>query len=122
MPTLRHLQVNTTILNEGNGRTDPFCGLCNDLEEMKNRNIIETITLCVTVDPNSYFLRDDEWGRIDTVLTQSGWPNLQQVLLTIRVWSFQFEGYELESALRKLPQTQFPKLTSSNSISFKFVL
>jgi hypothetical protein len=120
MHTLRRLRVNTDF-SEGIGMTDPFCGLCNELEKMKNRNIIETITLHVTVDANCYCLRDDEWGRVDKVLTQPGWPTLQQVSLKITVWSYE-GGAELDwlqSALRKLPQTQFPKLTSSNSLSFE---
>lgn len=119
MQSLKHLHVNTTF-DEEIGSIDPLCGLCNELEEMNNRNAIETITIIVDINTDSNCRRGDDWGRLDTALGQSGWPKLQRVSLTITTWSYERLDGELERALRKLPQTQFHKLTASKSLSFEF--
>ncbi|KAF8186415.1 hypothetical protein BJ912DRAFT_971761 [Pholiota molesta] len=106
--------------NEEIGSVDPLCGLCNELEEMANKNAIETITIIVDIETDSNCARGDEWGRLDTALGQSGWPKLQRVSLAITIWSYARLDGELERALGNLPQTQFHKLTASKSLSFEF--
>lgn len=119
MQTLKHFHLKT-LFAEATGSVDPLAGLCNELEDMKNKNIIETITIGVSIDIDSDCRRGDEWGRLDTALAQPGWPKLQRVLLKIVVWSYERADDELERALKKLPQTQFPNLSSSKSPSFEF--
>lgn len=121
MPTLKHLHVKI-VFRQGRrgGNTDPFCGLCIELLKMKNKNVIETIKIEVSVDTDSDCSRGDGWGFLDEVLAQSGWSKLRGVLLAITIWSYQRRSDELERALKRLPQTQFPKLISSESLSFEF--
>ena len=64
--------------------------------------------------------RGDDWCRLDEVLTRSGWFALRQVSLTIDAVDCGRRDDELEVALHKLPQTQFPRLSTSKSVSFRF--
>ena len=57
------------------------------------------------------------------VLTAPGWLLLKQVLLVIEFASFNRSDEDdelLEIALRKLPETQFSRLSSNTSVSFGF--
>jgi len=77
---------------------------------MRTKNIIETVTIGI-MDVNG-----DNWGtRLDEIFTTPGWFSLKRV--SIKISSHR---NELEVALRKLPETQFRRLSSSNSISFDF--
>jgi hypothetical protein len=119
MQTLKHLLM-TIFFDQRTGSDDPLAGLCNMLDEMKNRNVIETITIRVFIKRDSDCTRGDEWGRLDAALAQPGWPKLRQVSLAIVIWSKERANDDLECALKQLPQTQFPKLSSSKSLSFTF--
>lgn len=119
MQTLKYLHMKT-FFDEHTGSDDPLSGLCNVLDEMKNKNVIETITIGVFVKTDSDCRRGDEWGRLDAALAQPGWPKLRQVSLGIIIWSKERANDDLECALKELPQTQFPKLSSSKSLSFEF--
>ncbi|KAF8204602.1 hypothetical protein BJ912DRAFT_1036711 [Pholiota molesta] len=66
--------------------------------------------------------KGDEWGRLDAALAQPGWPKLRQVSLAIVIWSKARANDDLECALKQLPQTQFPKLSSSKSLHSRFPL
>ena len=74
----------------------------------------------VVVQTDGDCRRGDDWGRLDEVLTRSGWFAMRQVSLTIEIASFSRRDDELEVALRKLPETQFTRLSTSKSVSFKF--
>jgi hypothetical protein len=118
MQTLKHLCMKA-VFHEDIG-SDPLAGLGTELMDMKDNNVIESITIEVTIESDSDCSRGDEWGRLDT-LAQPGWPKLQRVSLTIVVLSSERPDAELEHTLRNLlPQTQFPKLSSSKSLSFEF--
>ena len=120
MQTLRHIAL--TIEVDGDG-VDPLFGIPSELEDMRTKNIIETITIQVLVDEKCR--RGDDWGRLDKVLTAPGWFSLKEVSLVIEI-AIHFkrdrddDDDELEEALRELPETQFPRLSSSNSVSFDF--
>ncbi|KAF8174069.1 hypothetical protein BJ912DRAFT_65991 [Pholiota molesta] len=123
MQTLKHLRVKTVFSqSQRNRSTDPFCGLCIELVKMENNNLIEMITIEVCVNTNVDFMRGDDWGLLDSALTESGWPKLQGVLLKIIFWSYERSDDRLDPELRRWRQTQFPKLTSSKSLSFELTL
>jgi hypothetical protein len=119
MQTLKHLHMRI-FFDERFGGDDPLAGLCNMLDEMKNKNVIETITIGVFIGTGSDCTRGDEWGRLDAALEQPGWPKLRQVSLGIIIRRWERANDDLECALKQLPQTQFPKLSSSKSLSFGF--
>ncbi|KAF8968584.1 hypothetical protein BDZ97DRAFT_2072932 [Flammula alnicola] len=117
MQTLRRINV---LIHVDNADDDPLFSLPSELEDMRNENIIESITIGVMVDTDEDCKRGDEWGKLDKVLTMSGWSALKQVSLAIEIYSYWRSDNELEVALRKLPETQFPRLSTSKSVSFEF--
>ena len=122
MQTLKHIAVNIEVYGVD---VDPLFGIPSELEDLRTKNIIETITIDILVDTDANCRRGDDWGRLDEVLTSPGWFSLKQVSLAIEI-DINFrrtrndDDDELEEALRDLPETQFPRLSSSNSVSFKF--
>ena len=118
MQTLKHIVVNILHMDG-----DPLFGIPSEFEDMRSKNIIETVTIGIyRIYARSRFLRGDDWGRLDEVLTTPGWFSLKRVSLTIEIISSTYRDKDLEVAqLRKLPETQFPLLSSSsNSVSFDF--
>jgi len=59
-------------------------------------------------------------SKLDEVFTAPGWFVLKRVSLAIEIAYYLRSGDELEVALRKMPETQFPRLSKSDSISFDF--
>ena len=99
---------------------DPLFGIPSDFEEMRNKNIIEAIDILVLIPTGGR--GGDDWRRLDEVLTGPGWVWLEEVRLIIAINTYgRTNGdNELEVALKKLPETQFPRLSSSKTIIFKF--
>jgi hypothetical protein len=117
MQTLKHIVVNICVDDVD---VDPLFGIPSELDDMRSKNIIETVTIRIEVEKDRACRRGDDWGRLDEVLTAPGWLSLQQVSLAIQVASYDRRGFELEAALRHLPETQFLRLSSSDSVSFHF--
>ena len=117
MQTLKHIVVDTEVDDVND---DPLFGIPSELEDMRTNNIVETITIRVLVQTDEDCHRGDDWGRLDEVLTSPGWFSLKRVSLVIKIATFSRSDDELEVALRNLPETQFPRLSSSNSVSFNF--
>ena len=118
MPTLKHIVV---IFHVYDCDVDPLIGFPSELEVIHTRNIIETIDIRIVLEMIPICRRGDEWGRLDEVLTTPGWCSLKQVSLVIEIsGSFAVRADELELALEKLLETQFPRLSSSNSVAFDF--
>ena len=103
---------------------DPLSGLCNELEKISatGRSIIETLSINVAVQTDADCKRGDEWGLLDKVLTKhNGWPGLKEVSLKIEVYDYgRGDDDDLVDALKKLPDTQFKKLSTSEKINFIF--
>ena len=101
---------------------DPLFGIPSELERMRNKNFIQTIDIQVVIPPDGDCRRGDDWRRLDEVLTGPGWVWLEEVRLIIAINTYgRTNGdNELEVALKKLPETQFPRLSSSKTIIFKF--
>jgi hypothetical protein len=113
MQTLKHIVVK--ISGVVNIDDDPLFGIPSDFEEMHTKNIIETITIEIFFKFQMHAHRGDGWGRLDEVLSTSGWFSLKRVSLAINIYD-----YSQREALRKSLETQFPRLSSSNSVSFIF--
>ena len=113
MRTLKHIVVNINV----SGGNDPLFGIPSEFEYMCSKNIIETITIRIIF--RTYSQRGDNWSRLDKVLTTPGWFSLKRVSLVIDISIFYREN-ELVIALRNFAETQFPRLSSSNTVSFDF--
>ena len=121
MQTLRHIVLHIHIhVNDNND--DPLFGILSEFEDMRAKNIIETVTISlrVPVRNGASCGKGDDWCRLDEVLTSPGWFSLKRVSLSINISSYGRSDNLLVVALRKLPETQFPRLSSSNSVSFDF--
>ena len=118
MKNLKHIVLNIHVVACGD--VDPLFGIPSEFEKMGANNIIETVTIRVFIP--SIYRRGDDWGRLDEVLTTTlGWVSPKRVSLAIEINNYYDEiDNELEVALRKLPETEFRRLSSSNSISFDF--
>ncbi|KDR66870.1 hypothetical protein GALMADRAFT_161831 [Galerina marginata CBS 339.88] len=117
LQTLAHLHLKTMI-TDPSGTNDPLSGLVTELQEMRHQNCIEKITIQVSIQSGSDCNRGDDWGRLDEELARPGWLKLKSVLLSITFCMR--KNSDLEIALRKLPETQFPRLSSSTSVLFDF--
>ncbi|KAF8908104.1 hypothetical protein CPB84DRAFT_1959299 [Gymnopilus junonius] len=117
--TLKHVRVGLHIDDVD---IDPLGGIPAQLEDIRQneKNVLETLDIFVLVQTDSDCRTGDDWGKLDEVLTKSGWPSLKKVSLTIEIASFGRQGQTLDEALRKLPETQFARLSKSESIEFKF--
>ncbi|KAF8968043.1 hypothetical protein BDZ97DRAFT_1800617 [Flammula alnicola] len=116
--TLKKLILDIDIDSE---HTDPLSGLCAELEEMAGKNVLEYLEICVDVALDQYCKTGDEWGRLDKVLSKSGWSALKRVSLDIMIGSLgRPEDDDLVWVLGTLPQRQFPILSSSKTIDFIF--
>ena len=118
MQTLKHIVVNidASIFNIDE---DPLSGIPSELEDMRAKNIIETVTIMIRITvrtgANYYQLGGDDWDRLDEVLTTPGWFSLKKVSLTIAILvDIPFKMSD------QLEETYFLRLSSSNSVSFDF--
>ena len=118
MQTLRHLHIATYV---DDIYFDPLANIPSELEDMRNNSVIETIIISILAMGAGKCRQNDDWGRLDEVLTRSGWLSLREVTLTIKL-SMPRRDDKLDVAFRKLPETQLPRLSTSKSISFKFKL
>ena len=116
MQTLKHIVVNIDV---DDADLDPLFGIPSELEDMRTKNIIETITIGILVQMDIDCRQGDDWSKLDKVLTTPGWFSLKRVSLAITIVSFGRDD-SLEVALRKLPETQFRRLSASNSVLFNF--
>lgn len=120
MRTLKHLFIDTTI-DERMENTSALSSLSCELEAMTTNNIIETITIGVDIESDINRKPGDQWDHLEEVLlVRSGWPKLQQVSFTITIWSYGYDEFRRIS--KKLPQTPFPKLSSSKTLFFEFAV
>jgi len=123
-PSIRTLKVLKLGSFIDDPSEDPLSGLCDELEKISatGRSIIEILSIDVAVQTDADCKRGDEWGLLDKVLTkQDGWPGLKEVSLKIEVYDYgRLEDDDLVDALNKLPDTQFKKLSTSETINFIF--
>jgi hypothetical protein len=97
----------------------PLFNILSEFEDMRTTNIIETVAIRVVAKKDARYPVSAGWGRLDEVFTASGWDSLKRVSLAIEIAPY-LRSNELEVALRKVAETQFRRLSSSNSVSFDF--
>ncbi|KDR76487.1 hypothetical protein GALMADRAFT_267571 [Galerina marginata CBS 339.88] len=114
MQTLRRLHVG---INSDGFRDDLLFDLPSELDGMKHRNVIESITVHFTGAENC---REGDWGWLDQELTSPGWSSLKQVYLSVDFEDYRQNFTELERTLLKLREEEFPRLTLSKDIQFDF--
>ena len=119
MQTLKHVVLK--IVGDYDG-VDLLLGIPSELEDMRTKNIIETVAIEIWDRLRASYRRGDDWGhsRFDEALTRPGWVSLKQVSLTMTIVTHGERYDNDEVALRMLSETQFPRLSSSNSVSFNF--
>ena len=113
MQTLKHIVVDIDVDHIDD---DLLFGIPSDLEVMCTSNIIETVTIGILLDTGASCWPGDGLGRLDEALTSSGWFSLKRVAIGINCYGSGVS--EAEVAFRKWPERQFPRLSSSNSVSF----
>ena len=116
MQTLKNLVVNIHVLEDGD---DSLLGIPSEFEDMRTKNIIETVTIRILVLMySSYSIVGDDWVRLDEILTSPGWFSLKRVSLAIGIPSYNIGVRKLEALRNSIPGTlaQFPRLSSSNSV------
>ena len=116
MPTLKRITLDIEVDDVD---VDPLFGIPSELEDMRAKNIIETIDILVQISTDGDCRRGEDWGRLDEVLTAPGWSSLKEVHLFIEIDRTDDDD-ELEMALRNLRETQFARLSSSKTILFEF--
>ena len=118
MQTLKHIVVDFYNVQVDD---DPFFGIPSEFEDMCTNNIIETVTIGIH-RMDAKCRGGDYWFRLDEALTTPGWFSLKRVSLTIEIRKFNRRYHELGAVaqFRELCETQFPRLSSSNSVSFDF--
>ena len=114
MQTLKHIVVDVEVDDED---VDPLSGIPSELEEMRSKNILETITIRILIDGDIDCHEGDDWGRLDEVLTTPGWfSSLKRVSLVIK---FAIDNDDDDKKLRKLLlERRFSRLSSSTSVTF----
>ena len=117
METLKHIVLNIH-LNDNND--NPLFAILSEFEDLRTKNIIETVTIEILFQEDANCRQGDDWGRLDEIFTTSGWFSLKRVSLAVKISCYNINFIDLEVALRKLPETQFLRLSSSNSVSFDF--
>jgi hypothetical protein len=85
MQTLKHIVVNIHVDDDD---VDPLFGIPSELEDMRTKNIIETVTIGILFRWMQDCRRGDDWGRLDEVLTAPGWFSLKRVSLAIELPSY----------------------------------
>jgi hypothetical protein len=118
MQTIKNLHVELFVRDNDD---DLLFRLPSELEVMRSKNVIESITIEVVLDTDVDCKRGNEWGRLDELFTKTGWSGLKKLWVSKRIHSYERQPpLGNESALRKLPETQFVRLSSSKTISFAF--
>ena len=121
MQTLKHIVVDIHV-NDYDSVDHPLPSILSMFEDMRTKNVIETVTIGIFDDiVANCRLLGGYWGRLDEVLTTPGWFSLlKRVSVAIETPGLHSNGNKVELSIRRLPETQFLRLSSSNSISFDF--
>jgi len=115
LQTLQHLHIHITVTD---GDNHILGGLPAEFDFISGKNVIESISIFVTIEMSRDSGIGHEWSELDRALTKhrSGWPNLKIVTLNVEVNYY----YENEEDLRQLPETHLKGLARSEDIKLKF--
>ena len=98
---------------------DPLCGICDEFTALSEHNVIEEIILEIAVQADCQCKTDNEWRKLDDVLS-AGFPRLSQVSLSIEIYVASCDDTILQKKLDKLPEEQFPWLSKNSIVTFNF--
>ena len=113
MLTLKHIILHIYVDED----VDLLIDFPSEFEDMRT-NVIETVAIRIMVQTDAGYRRED-WGRLDKVFTAPGWFSLKRVSLVLEIDSSD-NASEVTFRNTLDPETQFPRLSSSNSVSFDF--
>ena len=120
-PHIRALKIARLSFSVDVDHDGPLGGIPSELAKLAGDNVFECLRINVDIW-ESMDSSGDEWGMLDTVLTSSGWPALKTVVVKISLCTPEFENNNLLKSFRRLKKTQFPRLSASKSVDFKFLL
>jgi hypothetical protein len=100
---------------------DPLCGISAELRNFSGSNKFEEIILLIIVQTDCRCKTGDQWGTLDAALA-TGFLMLQRVSINIIICTFSSysNGVALKKELDRLPDDQFPWLSTSLTVSFNF--
>jgi len=122
--TLKTLELCSGIYGE---TEHPLREMDVELEKLRGDNAIETIGVDILVhdslvsDCAVFSTTAGDWGRLDQVLTDPGWPSLVEVTLTIRVVRHYRKKGVFEETVIQMGAVEFSRLRMSKAIRFNFV-
>ena len=76
METIKNLHVELFVRDNDD---DPLFHLPSELEVMRSKNVIESITIEVVVGGVGC-KQGNEWGRLDELFTKTGWSALKKII------------------------------------------
>ncbi|TFK32521.1 hypothetical protein BDQ12DRAFT_659060 [Crucibulum laeve] len=116
--TLKRLYFHYYI---NHGAQDPLYGINDELKALSDFNVIEEIHLEITIDIEFPRNTSNEWGNLDSILA-AGFPFLKTLTLSVTDFGFPTDGSEIIflERLEKLPEEQFPLLSTNSRVVFKF--
>ena len=83
MQTLKHITVNIYV-DEFDRDVDLLFGIPSEFEDVRTKNIIETVTIRL-LTPYASCCPGADWSRLDEVLTTPGWPSPKRVSLILEI-------------------------------------
>ena len=110
--TLRKIDFKFDI---DNCTQDPLCGLGAELGKFSGINNFEEIMLRIQVW-HCWCKTGDEWGALDAALA-TGFPMLKRVSIDITIYAYSI-GIRYKEAFCRLLRAQFPRLSTSSTVSF----
>ena len=119
LPTLRKIEFEFDINDD---IQDPLCGISAELRSFSGINKFEEIILRILVQTDCRCkTASDQWGTLDAALA-TGFPMLKRVSVHIFISTFSSysNGVALKEELDRLPEDQFPQLSTSLTVSFNF--
>ena len=120
--TLKHIVLDIGLCELEDVDFDPLYGIPSQLLDLCTDNIIETIDIQIQIPGDGKFRRGDDWRTLDEVLTTPGWFFfLEEVKLVLSASLYDRPSlHGLQVELQNLPETHFPRLSSSQTIIFNF--
>jgi hypothetical protein len=121
LPHIRALKSANFTISINDDTDDHLGGICGELESIAGENVLESLSITVDIH-GSNDRSEAEWGILDMTLTSAGWPALKVVFLKICLLPDRLDNRLLEFEQIKDSEEQFPRLSASKSLDFRFEL
>jgi hypothetical protein len=112
-----HVAINVN----GPSMVDLLSDLCDELDKISGKNMLNSLE--IHIDLFRYEggeTGDEQWGRLEKILLNSGWSTLKHFYLHIIVYGSSEDNDDFDLVVKELPETQFTGLTSSKTVNFQF--